>query len=149
MITLKRTDSSDKDFQSLVVELDKELRIRDGEEHAFFAQFNQIDHLRQVVLAYDQDRPVGCGAVKPYEPGCMEIKRMFVPLDMRGRGIAGRVLRELEQWALELGHGRCVLETGDKQPEAIRLYEKSGYQVIPNYGQYVGVNSSVCFEKVL
>jgi putative acetyltransferase len=59
------------------------------------------------------------------------------------------VLSELESWAAELGYPKCVLETGKRQPEAIALYEKQGYQRIPNYGQYIGVENSVCFEKVL
>jgi GNAT superfamily N-acetyltransferase len=79
----------------------------------------------------------------------MEVKRMFTLPEYRGRGIAARVLEELEQWAVELSSHSCRLETGMKQPEAIRLYEKSGYRRIPNYGQYEGVFNSVCFEKKL
>jgi hypothetical protein len=76
MIRLLRTDSSNPDFQSLVQLLDAELRQRDGEEHAFFAQFNKIDQIRQVVVAYDGEIAVGCGAVKPYDAGTMDVKRM-------------------------------------------------------------------------
>lgn len=149
MISIKRTDSGEADFRALVAELDKELAIRDGDEHGFYAQYNKIDAIRHVVVAYDGDGPVGCGAVKPYEGETMEVKRMFVPLEKRGRGIAGKVLKELEKWAAELGYRKCILETGFKQPEAIRLYEKNGYQRIPNYGQYEGIENSLCFEKYL
>lgn len=147
MITLKRTNSDHTDFQELVRELDKELAIRDGEEHAYYAQFNKIDAIKYVVVAYENEIAVGCGAVKEFTENAMEVKRMFVPLESRGKGIASKVLRELEKWTAELDHAKCVLETGYKQPEAIALYRKNGYLQIPNYGQYIGMDNSICFEK--
>lgn len=149
MYQFKRTDSSNADFQRLVAELDKDLAIRDGDEHAFFAQFNKTDTIKHVVMASENEIPVGCGALKEYEPGIMEIKRMFVLPEQRGKGIASLVLSELEQWAKELNYSKCILETGYKQFEAVALYKKCRYTVIPNYGQYAGVESSVCFEKSL
>lgn len=149
MITLKQTTSENPDFQNLARELDKDLAIRDGDEHDFFHQFNKIDMLKYVVVAYKNDVPVGCGAIKPYDDATMEVKRMFVPLEHRGSGVAVAVLQELEQWAKELGFAKCILETGLKMPEAIGLYKKSGYIQIANYGQYAGVASSVCFEKAI
>lgn len=149
MYTIKRTNSENPDFRNLVVELDRDLAIRDGEDHAFFAQFNKIAAIRHVIIIYENNEPVGCGAIKEYEECVMEVKRMYVPLEKRGKGIASIVLAELEEWSKELGYGKCILETGYKQPEAIRLYEKNHYDVIPNYGQYAGVDSSVCFEKTL
>jgi len=133
----------------LVKELDSDLKIRDGEEHVFYAQFNKTDKINYVVVAYEEDIPVGCGALKEYSTDIMEVKRMFVRIDKRGKGIASRMLHELEIWSKELGYKKCVLETGNKQPEAIRLYEKNQYAIIPNYGQYKGVENSVCFEKEL
>jgi GNAT superfamily N-acetyltransferase len=149
MIVLQRTQSDNPDFRKLVAELDKDLRIRDGDEHAFFAQFNKIDMIRHVVIAYLGEEPVGCGAIKPYDNHTMEVKRMFVPPEHRGKSIASLVLAELEKWAIELNYDSTILETGIKQPEAIRLYEKNKYSLIPNYGQYIGVESSVCFQKEL
>jgi putative acetyltransferase len=149
MITLKRTNSDNTDFQNLVRELDKDLRIRDGEDHAFFAQYNKIDSIKHVVMVYQHEKPVGCGAIKPYDENAMEVKRMFVPPAERGKGIASVVLAELEKWTKELNYKKCILETGYKQPEAIGLYKKNNYRIIPNYGQYAGVELSVCFEKVL
>jgi GNAT superfamily N-acetyltransferase len=149
MIQLRRTHSDDKTFQLLVKELDIELAVRDGNEHAFYAQYNKLDQIRHVVVVYFEENPVGCGAIKEFSPDVMEVKRMYVPLNQRGQGIASLVLQELENWAKELGYKKCILETGKKQPEAIRLYEKSGYKSIPNYGQYAGVENSVCYEKVV
>ncbi|GAB3839655.1 GNAT family N-acetyltransferase [Hymenobacter jeollabukensis] len=149
MLHLVRTDSDNPDFRALVRLLDQDLQVRDGAEHSFYAQFNKVDAIRHVVVAYLHDEPVGCGAFKPYDEASVEIKRMFVQPAHRGRGVAQAVLMELERWAQELGYAGCVLETGKKQPEAIRLYQKSGYQLIPNYGQYIGVDNSVCMQKTV
>jgi len=149
MITLKRTNSNDKNFQALVKELDLDLKNRDGEDHAFYAQFNKLIMIKHAVVAYEDGQPVGSGALKEHSPDVMEIKRMYVPLNKRGKGIASQILKELETWCKELNCKKCILETGKKQPEAIRLYEKSGYRIIPNFGQYGNVENSVCFEKYL
>ena len=146
---LKRTNSDDPDFIALVRHLDAELAIRDGDEHAFYSQFNKIANIRSVVVAYLDGRAVGCGAIKPLEERAMEVKRMFVSPEQRGKGIASKILSELERWASELNAHACCLETGIKQPEAIALYRKNGYEPIPNYGQYEGVENSVCFRKRL
>src|SRR5882757_5521895 len=147
-ISIVRTDSDDPAFRELVVLLDQDLRARDGAEHSFYAQFNKIDTIRNAVVAYLDGVPVGCGAFKEYEPGAVEIKRMYVKPEHRGKRIAAGILIELEQWANELGFSEFVLETGKKQPEAIRLYQRSGYQLISNYGQYISVENSVCMKKI-
>ena len=148
-IIIKRTDASDPQFVGLVKLLDSELAERDGDEHAFYDQFNKINRIRHAVVLLQNGQPVACGAIKEYAAGIMEVKRMYTLTAARGKGIATIVLKELEQWAKELGYNKCILETGIRQPEAIRLYSKNGYQSIPNYGQYQGVTSSVCFEKLL
>lgn len=149
MLKIIRTDSNNKDFQELVRLLDEDLMIRDGAEHSFFAQFNKLDSIKHVVLAYDDEHAVGCGAFKKYDNETAEIKRMFVKLEKRGKGIAVEVLKELEKWASETGFSSAILETGKKQPEAIHLYQKSNYKVIPNFGQYKEVENSVCMKKKL
>lgn len=149
MINTRRTNSSHTDFVALVQKLDAELAARDGTEHSFYDQFNKIGDLRYAVVAYKYGKPISCGAIKEQAPGMMEVKRMYTAPEHRGKGVAALVLNELEKWAQELGCHTCVLETGRRQPEAIRLYEKSGYAYIPNYGPYVGVANSVCFEKRL
>ena len=105
--------------------------------------------IKHAVVAYLEDEAVGCGAIRPFDDRSVEVKRMFVPLKHRGRGIAKEILKELETWTVELSFKRCILETGLKQPEAIALYTKAGYMPIPNYGQYQGMYNSVCFEKLL
>lgn len=149
MIRLLRTNSDNQDFIELVKCLDADLAGRDGKDHPFYAQFNKIDKIKFVVVAYENSKPVACGAIKEFSPEIMEVKRMYTSPESRGKGIAGKVLTELERWAFELSYKKCILETGKKQPEAIRLYKKNGYQIIPNYGQYAGIENSVCFEKKL
>ena len=149
MINLVRTNSDNSDFRELVALLDQDLQIRDGDEHSFYAQFNKIDKIREVVVAYENEKAVGCGAFKEYSASAAEIKRMFVRPENRGCGIAGKILTELETWAKELKFSECVLETGVKQPEAIRLYKKSGYETIPSYGQYLNIENSVCMRKLI
>jgi len=149
MITLRRTDSDDEDFKALVKRLDADLAVRDGADHGFYSQFNKIDKIRHAVVSYENDLAIGCGAIKAFSDEATEVKRMYVSPDGRNKGIATRVLRELEDWAREMGYAKCVLETGKRQPEAIALYEKNGYRRTENYGQYVGVENSVCFEKNL
>jgi len=149
MITIKRTNSDDPNFQKLVKLLDLELQERDGEEHLFYATLNKTNTLNYVVVAYNQDEPIGCGALRAYSNDIMEVKRMFVPLNKRARGIASAILAALETWCRELGIKKCILETGKNQPEAIALYKKNHYNIIPNFGKYEGVENSVCFEKEL
>ncbi|AZQ64784.1 N-acetyltransferase [Flammeovirga pectinis] len=149
MITLKRTNSTDIDFQNLVLQLDKDLAIRNGDTNDFFAKYNTTDQIKNVIVAYYNDIPVGCGAMKEYALSVMEMKRMYVVPEMRGKKVAVLLFDDLENWAEELGYKKCILETGDKMPEAIGLYKKRMYKVISNYGQYEEVESSICFEKIL
>src|SRR4051794_16502826 len=147
MIKIIRTDSDNQDFIELVKYLDFDLAEKDGDEHSFYDQFNKIDKIRFVVVAYENDKPIGCGAIKEFSSNTMEIKRMYTLPENRGKGIASKVLKELEIWTAELSYEKCILETGKRQPEAIELYKKNGYKLIPNYGQYLGVENSLCFEK--
>ncbi len=149
MIKLLRSEATNPDFVALVNLLDQELATRDGEMHTYYHQFNQLDQIRFAIVAYEDGVPIGCGAIKQFDGHSMEVKRMFVLPENRGQGIASCMLDELEKWTAELGFKKCVLETGKNQPEAIELYKKHGYMIIPNYGQYDGIENSICFEKLL
>jgi putative acetyltransferase len=149
MITLIKTQSDNIHFQTLVKELDKDLAIRDGDEHAFYAQFNKSDKIKHAIVAFDGELAIGCGAIRAFDENSMEVKRMWVEPSHRGKGIASMMLKELESWTRKLGFPKCILETGNKQLEAIELYKKNNYTIIENYGPYVGVANSICFEKSL
>ena len=149
MYKLIRTNSQNKDFIDLVKLLDEDLARRDGEDHSFYAQYNELDNINHALVLYKNNLPLSIGAIKEFDTESMEVKRMYTLSEFRGQGLAKRVLFELENWAYELGYKRCVLETGKRQPEAINLYKKNGYKSISNYGQYIGIQNSLCFEKQL
>lgn len=149
MITLVKTNSDNPDFINLVKHLDADLAKRDGDDHAFYAQFNKTNKLKHTVVAYENEVAVGCGALREFDPQSMEVKRMYTTPEARGKGVATKILNELETWAAELGYKKTVLETGKRQPEAIELYTKNNYHRISNYGQYADKENSVCFEKEL
>lgn len=148
-MTIKRTSHTDSHFQELVQLLDADLAERDGEENLFYAQFNGITQLNHAIVLYQEKEPLGCGAFKPFDEKSVEIKRMFVREKARGQGLAGEVLKALEDWAKELGYTRTVLETGKRQPEAIRLYQKHDYRRVENFGPYKGIENSLCFAKMI
>lgn len=149
MITVTRTTSDNQDFEKLVIALDAYLAILDGEDHAFYAQFNKTNLLKNAVIAYENQTAVGIGAYKEYDSETVEMKRMYTLPEFRGKGIASKILSELELWAKEENYKTAVLETGFMQKDAISLYQKLGYVITENYGQYKGVENSVCMKKTL
>jgi GNAT superfamily N-acetyltransferase len=97
----------------------------------------------------DGSQLIGCGAFRPFDGTTVEVKRMFVHPDHRGRGVARAILAALEAEARRRGFTRAILETGNKQFEAIALYHACGYDRIDVFGQYAGDPKSVCFGKDL
>ena len=146
MITIKRTTSDDLDFKYLTQLFDDYLVDIDGDEKDFFAFYNQV-YIKNVLICYDNEVAIGCGSFKEFELKVAEIKRMFVLPEQRGKGIATSILNQLEFWAAALGYSSCILETSIRLESAIALYKKMGYEIIPNFGQYIGVESSVCMRK--
>lgn len=146
---LIRTDSAHSDFRNLVKSLDATLAEHNGDADDFFAQFNTIDTIKNCIIAYVDDRPAACGAFKEFSEDTIEVKRMFTDPEFRKRGLGSAIVKELENWAKELGFKKAVLETSQDLTQAISVYEKNGFYKIPNYGQYIGVDTSVCFEKIL
>ncbi|WP_186315579.1 GNAT family N-acetyltransferase [Catellatospora sichuanensis] len=108
-----------------------------------------LDPHARFVVAYVLGRPVGCGALVVSSPGVGEIRRMYVLPAHRRAGVARRILAALERRATAQGWDSIILETGVNQPEAIALYESSGFQRTEPYGRYVDNPYSVCFVKKL
>jgi len=146
---IDRTKPENPDFASLVARLTAFLSVLNGENDSFYAPLNKVDDSLSVVVAYLDENPVGCGAIRPMDPKTVEVKRMFVDPNVRGTGIGRAILQELELWATEKGFETAILETSVRLEPAVGLYKSAGYAVIPNYGAYVGVIDSVCFEKQL
>lgn len=146
-MTLTRTNSDNSDFKKLIKQLDAILKIIDADEHSFFDALNQLDAIKNVVVCYKNQIPIGCGAFKQFDSDTVEIKRMYVSDKYRKQGVASKILSELESWANELMYSNCILETSHKLEDAIQFYKNAGYTIIPNYGSYVNVESSICFKK--
>ena len=149
MFKIIRTTSDAPAFNELVQQLDLELWQRYPEVQGAYAPHNKIEKNNTVVVAFSGIEPVGCGCFKEHTEAVAEIKRMFVKREFRGKGIAANILSALCLWAHELGFKKAILETGLKQPEAISLYKKAGFELIPNYPPYTAMEQSVCMEKDL
>jgi len=144
-----RTTSENPDFRKMVHALDEDLYQRNGEGQKQYQQFNHINHIKHAIVIYLEGKPVGCGCFKRFDDQTVEMKRMFVQIEMRGKQLAAKMLQELEKWAVEEGYCKAVLETGVRQVEAQRLYSVAGYSKTENYGQYVGMEDSICYSKNL
>lgn len=136
-------------FQELVRGLDADLHHRYGEIQDLYSPHNQVAEIETAILALEAGRAVGCGCFKLHAPGTIELKRMYVVPEARGRGIAARIVGALEAWARDLGHTTAVLETGTLQHEAIALYTRCGYERTPNFPPYDELPASVCMKKSL
>jgi putative acetyltransferase len=100
-----------------------------------------------VLLVWEEGGELlACGALKLLDAGSAEVKRMYTRPEARGRGLGREVLNGLILQGQQLGYERLLLETGDLQPEAIKLYQTAGFVRIPNFGYYVGIENSLCFE---
>lgn len=148
MISIIRTNFKNQEFKKLVKLLNSDLAKRDGENHPL-SQYNDIENIKYVVLVYENHKPIGCGAIVEYDLNTVEIKRVYVLPEVRGKRIATKILSELERWAKELTIFKCILFTGTNQPEANRLYERNGYKQIQKYGKLAEVADSLCFAKEL
>jgi len=143
-----RTTYLNPAFQELVAQLNEDLANRDGKDHPL-SQFNEIIHLKHVVVVYLKNKAVGCGAITKYDLVATEIKRMYVTPAHRGQQLGENILSELENWTKELGLSKCILFMGVNQPEAMKLYLRNNFSVIENYGKLKDIPDSICLAKTL
>ena len=130
MFNIIRTNFQNLDFIRLVHQLDLFLAIRDGQEHDFYNQFNKIDKINNVLVLYENNEPIACGSIKQIEGKVWEIKRLYTIAQARGKGVASRLLFELESWARELGVEKLVLKTGKRHLKpSIGLYKKNHFDL--------------------
>jgi putative acetyltransferase len=149
-LMIREVEPTSRDAQTLMQSLDEDLRRRYA---GAVIQGIDVEGWRGAggifLVGYEDERPVACGGLRPIADGIVEVKRMFVTESFRGRGHARMMLTALEQRALGMGAAVIRLETGDRQPEAINLYQRAGYRSIPCYDTYSGSPHSHCFEKQL
>jgi putative acetyltransferase len=150
--TITSSDPRSAEATALIRDLSAELAERYNFVDDGSGKFRPEDVLvagSVFLIGWMNERPVACGAVRPLENQTCEVKRMYVVPDCRNQGLAGALLAELERRAQAMGYIALRLETGTHQPDAIRVYERAGYRMIPKFGHYVNDVRSICFEKQL
>ena len=148
-VSITRTNADSQVFKSLIELLDLELYERYGLAQNDYVEYNNISNNDNVVIASVNGKIAGCGLIREFANDTIEIKRMFVVKSFRGLGISKNVLAELEKWAKECGYSKSILETGDKQSEAISLYKTNGYKDTEKFGPYSEMKHSICLLKEL
>ena len=151
-ITIETEPFDSADARRLVAALDAHLASRYPPEQRFGPNLKPqqlAPGLGTFVVARTDGRAVGCGAVRLLDRTTVEVKRMYVEPEQRGRGVAKKILRHLEGAGRGLGAERAVLETGIYQDEAIGLYRRAGYVQVECWGEYTTSPTSVCFEKMI
>jgi ribosomal protein S18 acetylase RimI-like enzyme len=149
MLTIGTDDPIGPTARELIHDLCAELSGRYGAPPSPFSTSEAAAARTIFLVARLDGQPVGCAALRRIDDHTAEIKRMYVAPAGRRKGIARRLLAELEQSAMEFDYRAIRLETGILQPEAQRLYESCGYKRIATFGPYVGNPISICYEKVL
>jgi GNAT superfamily N-acetyltransferase len=151
-VEIRREELTSATAQGLIRALNAELTARYPEEGATYFRLDpeEVAEGRGAFLvAWSDERPAACGAIRSLDPKTGEIKRMYVEPGARGKGLGRAVLQALEEEARRLGLVRLVLETGMRQHTAIALYERAGFARIPPFGDYAKSPLSVCLEKEL
>jgi len=148
-LEILHTDSKNIDFIKLIKLLDDDLYERYGELQKQYNKHNKVDYINDAIIIYKDEAPVACGAFKEHNVECIELKRIFVLKEKRGQGLSKTIVNELEKLGKVKGYKYAILETGIKQYEAINLYKNTWYQIIENYGPYIGNTNSICMKKEL
>ncbi|BBF43538.1 predicted acetyltransferase [Lachnospiraceae bacterium KM106-2] len=151
MYQILKTDGCNEDFKELCELLDENLDELVGRkfQRSQYAQYNTLENIHNVIIFYDGDKAIAAGSFKEYDDNTAELKRVFVRKEYRGKGLSKKLVKSIEQWANEEGYEKMILETGAPLVAAMGLYKRIGYQIIPNYGQYVTMKDSICMEKCL
>ena len=151
-LVIERVAAPTPDARMLITELEAELSAIYSAEQRHGLSIERVFQPNVLFfIAYQAGQPVGCGGIALGD-GWAEVKRMYVRPQMRGRGVAQAILAHLEQEARSRGVNLLVLETGDAQQSAIRLYEKAGFRRCGAFGEYAAmpqdaIKRSVFLEK--
>ena len=151
-LAVRRESIESRDAYELIMALNAELAHRypePGANHFRLDADEVMPGRGAFVIARTERTPLGCGAIRKMDAATAEIKRMYVVPKHRGLGVGHAILQKLEAVARDLGVTRIVLETGERQPESVLLYQRFGFVQIPWFGEYIGSPLSVCMEKTL
>ena len=145
-VTSLPPEADEVTFLTTVLHQDLELKYGQGNLEDFLAENKNM--LVFFIVNINDTVPAACGGLKHFDSNTAEIKRMYVRNEFRGMGLSKLILVKLEEAAVKMNYNRIILETGLKQPVAMKLYENSGYTRINPYGRYKDDPDSICFEKV-
>lgn len=149
-VEIVKVPTNHSDLLTLVDELNQFFVNEWGEDiNNSYAKHHQLDKMNAAFVAYVNGQAVGCGCWKLLDQETPEIKRMFVNPDYRGQQISQKILSVIEDDIKSNGFKKSVLETGSEMNQAIRFYEKQGYVIIPNFGEFINDDQCVCLSKVL
>lgn len=146
-----RTDGKNKDFieNCRLLDIDLDRRVGKKIKREKYRKYNQLDEIQEAIVVYENEQAIGGGAIRRYDEETVELKRVFVREEHQGQGIGSRLVSLLIDWAAELGYKRMILETGELLAESCAVYQKLGFEVIPNYGPYENMPESLCMAKNL
>ena len=146
-----RKDGKNKDFieNCRLLDMDLDRRVGKKIKRDKYTKYNQLDEINEAIVVYDGNRAIGGGAIRRYDDENVELKRVFIHTEHQGQGIGSKLVSLLIEWAIELGYKRMILETGELLVESCAVYNKLGFEVIPNYGPYVNMPESLCMAKDL
>lgn len=151
MIKVYYSNVATNDFLMLCDLLDLELNYRVGgvQKRQNYEYLNRLNNIKDFYIAYSNGKAVGCACSKAYNSYSLEIKRVFVKEEYRKKGIAQKILENLTRDAISNNYTSLILETGKILHEAMNLYTKLGFKIIPNYEPYKNLKYSICMEKIL
>ena len=141
------TNEKDERFLELVRELDRGYYERIGDELSKYDQYNEFTKPHVVLLALDSGQPIACASYRVLDEDSVEFKRVYVKQAFRKRGIAYCLITELEKLVMKDEFSFSIIVTGAHNVPAIRLYEKLGYHMTDDFGQFIGDDSVICMRK--
>ncbi len=141
------TNEKDERFIELVKELDNEYFQIHGDIVRKYDEYNDLDDPHIVILALNWGKPIACASFRLFDKDTIEIKRVYVKRRYRRKGIAYKLVKQLEKLAIEENFRYSVIETGKDNTAAISLYKKMGYETIDNFGFFEGDDLCICMKK--
>ncbi|AMK16185.1 GNAT family N-acetyltransferase [Methanobrevibacter olleyae] len=141
------TNEKDERFIELTKELDKEYFQIYGDIALEYQEYNDLKDPHIVLLLLNWTRPIACASYKLFDKDTIEIKRVYVKRRYRRKGIAYKLVKQLEKLAIEENFKYSIIETGSENYSAINLYKKLDYEIIDNFGQFKGDDLCICMKK--
>ncbi len=144
---LRFVDAGNKDYLMLAQKLDEYYFTLVGDVQLRYAEANRPENMACLIVAYDNEIPIGCGCWKRVNQTTAEVKRIFIMPEYRRQGVASAIIRKLEGSIAQAGYCHSILETARTTNDSKALYLSLGYQEIDYFGSPAGAENCLCFEK--